>query len=54
MRADFMPDSKPWRERRQGKWIESHAAYAIVCSSRRVVDVRTERLQTRLTGETEV
>ena len=28
--CDFMPESKPWRERRQGKWIESQAAYTIV------------------------
>jgi hypothetical protein len=25
--CDFAPEHKPWKERRQGKWIESHASY---------------------------
>jgi hypothetical protein len=25
--CDFMPEAKRWQERRQGKWIESHASY---------------------------
>jgi hypothetical protein len=25
--CDFLPESKPWEERRQGEWIESHASY---------------------------
>ena len=23
--CDFMPEAKPWKDRRQGKWVESHA-----------------------------
>jgi len=23
--CDFIPELKPWKERRQGKWVESHA-----------------------------
>lgn len=23
--CDFEPEAKPWRDRRQGKWVESHA-----------------------------
>lgn len=25
--CDFIPETKRWQERRQGKWIESHASY---------------------------
>jgi len=25
--CDFMPDPIPWRDRRKGKWAESHASY---------------------------
>lgn len=25
--CDFEPERKPWAERRQGKWVESHAPY---------------------------
>lgn len=25
--CDFEPEAKTWKERRQGKWIELHAAY---------------------------
>jgi len=25
--CDFVPDAKPWAERHQGKWVESHAGY---------------------------
>ena len=25
--CDFVPDRKPWKDRKQGKWIESHASY---------------------------
>lgn len=25
--CDFEPEAKTWKERRQGKWIESHATY---------------------------
>jgi hypothetical protein len=28
--CDFFPDSKPWSERRQGAWVESHAAFEAV------------------------
>ena len=24
--CDFEPESKPWQERRQGEWVESHAS----------------------------
>jgi len=27
---DFYPESKPWNERKQGEWIESHASYKII------------------------
>lgn len=23
--CDFVPESKPWKDRRQGKWVESHS-----------------------------
>jgi hypothetical protein len=25
--CDFEPEARPWQERRQGKWVESHATY---------------------------
>lgn len=25
--CDFTPEAKKWQERRQGKWVESHATY---------------------------
>lgn len=25
--CDFLPEEKPWQQRRQGKWVESHATY---------------------------
>ena len=25
--CDFYPETKPWEERNQGEWIESHASY---------------------------
>ncbi|MGD9038996.1 MAG: hypothetical protein PVH82_05120 [Desulfobacteraceae bacterium] len=25
--CDFIPEARRWQERRQGKWIESHASY---------------------------
>lgn len=25
--CDFVPENKTWKERRQGKWVESHASY---------------------------
>lgn len=25
--CDFVPEHKPWKNRKQGKWIESHASY---------------------------
>ena len=25
--CDFTPDATPWRDRRKGKWVESHASY---------------------------
>lgn len=25
--CDFEPEAKTWKERRQGKWVESHAIY---------------------------
>jgi hypothetical protein len=25
--CDFEPEAKTWKDRRQGKWIESHATY---------------------------
>lgn len=25
--CDFVPEPKPWQDRRQGKWVESHASY---------------------------
>ena len=25
--CDFMPEAKPWQERKKGKWAESHASY---------------------------
>ena len=25
--CDFIPEPKSWRERKQGKWVESHASY---------------------------
>ena len=26
--CDFVPEDKAWQQRRQGKWVESHATYA--------------------------
>jgi hypothetical protein len=28
--CDFMPESKRWQDRRQGKWVESHASHEII------------------------
>jgi hypothetical protein len=28
--CDFMPESRPWAERRQGFWAESHASFRVV------------------------
>jgi hypothetical protein len=28
--CDFAPDAKPWANRRQGVWVESHASYRII------------------------
>lgn len=28
--CDFAPEAKPWAERRQGVWVESHASYRII------------------------
>lgn len=28
--CDFEPEPKPWKERKQGKWVESHASYEIL------------------------
>jgi len=25
--CDFVPDTRTWQDRRQGKWVESHATY---------------------------
>ena len=25
--CDFIPENKPWKERKQGVWVESHASY---------------------------
>jgi len=25
--CDFEPEAKPWQDRKQGKWVESHATY---------------------------
>ena len=25
--CDFEPEARPWQDRRQGKWVESHATY---------------------------
>jgi hypothetical protein len=25
--CELLPEPKPWKERRQGKWVESHATY---------------------------
>jgi len=25
--CDFEPDTRAWRDRRQGRWVESHASY---------------------------
>jgi hypothetical protein len=25
--CDFTPDATPWRDRRKGQWVESHASY---------------------------
>jgi len=27
--CDFIPETKPWNDRRQGKWAESHATYKL-------------------------
>lgn len=28
--CDFVPESKVWKDRRQGEWVESHATYQLV------------------------
>ncbi len=28
--CNFMPEDKPWKDRAQGVWVESHASYAIL------------------------
>jgi len=28
--CDFEPEPRPWKERKQGKWVESHASYKIL------------------------
>ena len=28
--CDFDPEPKPWKDRKQGKWIESHASYDLI------------------------
>ena len=28
--CDFDPEPIPWKDRKQGKWIESHASYEII------------------------
>lgn len=28
--CDFLPESKPWEDRRQGAWVESHATYRLL------------------------
>ncbi len=28
--CDFDPDDRPWQDRRQGTWVESHARYDVV------------------------
>ncbi len=30
--CDFEPEARPWKSRRQGKWVESHASYVRVPS----------------------
>ena len=30
--CDFTPEPKPWRNRRKGKWAESHASYERIAS----------------------
>jgi hypothetical protein len=32
--CDFEPEEKTWKDRRQGKWIESHATYEKLAASR--------------------
>lgn len=32
--CDFEPEEKTWKDRRQGKWIESHATYEKLETSR--------------------
>ena len=32
--CDFMPDAKTWQVRRHGKWVESHATYRRVATTR--------------------
>ena len=27
--CDFVPEPKPWKERRQGRWVESHATISL-------------------------
>ena len=28
--CDFRPEARPWKDRRQGAWVESHATWAFV------------------------
>lgn len=28
--CDFMPEDKSWKDRKRGKWVESHASYAVI------------------------
>jgi hypothetical protein len=28
--CDFYPEEKPWNDRKQGEWIESHASFDII------------------------
>ena len=32
--CDFLPESKPWSERRKGAWVESDAEYRLIRSSK--------------------
>ena len=28
--CNFMPEEKPWKNRKQGEWVESHASFDII------------------------
>ncbi len=32
--CDFIPEDKPWKDRKQGKWIESHATFTLETKKR--------------------